>query len=274
MKILMLLWLMLFSSPTWSRTLVGKVSKMKGMVTKHFVHAPVIKHLWSDDVFMQRRQFQKDLVTEGLYEGAPIYEGDEIRTEKSSYVQVKMVDDTKISLTPQSVLVFSHYQKVNNQKRKAVFHHIWGQVRAKIVKKADEGDLKFKTPQASFGIRGTEFISEIGIAPNQREQMDLALLEGELQVDGEGYMKNMKAGQLMRADSQGLVDMIEVPAESIVEMLKSPAHQKQVLVQFARVEETSHQGLKIQPVEPIPATMPAKKKKNWQDLLQEQQQSL
>lgn len=278
MKIFIISMLMLWSTNTLSRTLIGKVSKMKGMVTKHFVQKPVIKALWSDDAFMQRRQMQKDFVVEGLYEGAAIYEGDEIRTEKSSYVQIKMIDETQISLTPKSVLVFSQFKKINNQKRTASFHHVWGQVRAKFIKKADEGDLKFSTPHASFGIRGTEFISDVDIAQNQREQMNLALLEGELQVEGEGYVKDMKAGQLIRTDSQGLVDMIEVPAESVEEMLKNPALEKQVLVQYARIEEAPIKSLKIQVPSNLPLKnddeFPAKKKKNWQQILQEQQLSL
>lgn len=273
MKILAIAMLIIFPTTTYGRTLIGRVSKMKGMVTRHYVHAPVIKHLWSDDVFMQRRQMNKDFVIEGLHEGAPIYEGDEIRTEKSSFVQINLVDDTKISITPQSVLVFSHFQKINNFKRKATFHHVWGQVRAKFVKKADEGDLKFSTPHASFGIRGTEFISDIDISPHQREQMNLALLEGELQVEGEGYTKEMKAGQLMRTDSQGLVDLIEVPTESVEEMLHNPGAQKQTLVQFARVEEAPRKSLKIQTPQEVPLELPSRKK-NWQQLLQEQQHSL
>lgn len=263
-----------FCEPVWARTLIGKVSKMRGMVTKHFVNAPVINRLWSDDVFMQRRQMQKDFIIEGLYEGAPIYEGDEVRTEKSSYLQVNLLDKTKISLTAQSVFVFTKFEKVNDDKRKAVFHHVWGQVRAKFVKKADDGDLRFSTPHASFGIRGTEFISDVGIINHQREQMNLALLEGELQVEGEGYVKNMKAGELVRTDAQGLVDMIELSPHSLEEMLRSPAHERQVLVDFS----PSASPLKNQQVLPKiierPAEMLIKKKKNWQEILHEQQEAL
>lgn len=277
MKIFIFIYLLSFSCTTWGRTVIGKVSKMKGMVTRHYVDKPVIKHLWSDDVFMQRRQMKKDFVVEGLYEGAPIYEGDELRTEKSSYVQVKLLDDTRISITSLSVFVFSEFQQINPQKRKALFHHVWGQVRAKFIKKAEPGDLKFKTPHASFGIRGTEFISDVDISEHQREQMNLALLEGDLQVEGEGYVKDMKAGQLIRTDSQGLVDVIEVPAESVDEMLKNPASQKQVLVQYAKVEESTHKSLKIKPpveIDSEPTHMLPRKKKNWQEILQEQQHSL
>lgn len=277
MKTVFFILITLISAPIYARNLIGKVARMKGMVTRHYVEKPVIKHLWSDDVFMQRRQFKKDFMVEGLHEGAPIYEGDELRTEKSSFVQVRLLDGTQISLTPQSVFVFTQFEQINKDKRKATFHHVWGQVRAKFIKKAEPGELKFSTPHASFGIRGTEFISDVDISEHQREQMNLALLEGELQVEGEGYTKEMKAGQLIRTDSQGLVDMVEVPAESVSEMLRNPAQQKQVLVQYAKVEEAPAKHLKIKPpveIESEPTQMPLRKKKTWQQILQDQQESL
>ncbi len=90
--------------------------------------------------------------------GTRFFQNDMIKTKDKSFAKIKVVDDTVISLGPNSELNFSQFEFVDKTDRKAVYSFIKGQLRGHFKNKAEEGDLTIKTKSAAMGIRGTEIL--------------------------------------------------------------------------------------------------------------------
>lgn len=122
----------------------------------------------------------------GVKEGAQLYPGDTLVTEEKSFVRALMVDQSTITLGPNSTLNFESFKYQSNTDRQAVFHLVQGQLRSAIKHKAKSGDLRFRAKDALMGIRGTEILMnrhEVG----KLEISEFALLSGAAEVkDGQG----------------------------------------------------------------------------------------
>lgn len=96
--------------------------------------------------------------------GANLWEGDILRTAKNSAVGVIFLDGTRISLGPTSEMVVNSFRfdpinknysfDVHMKKGSAVYSS------GRLQKLAPEA-VKFNTPQATVGVRGTRFLVRI-----------------------------------------------------------------------------------------------------------------
>jgi len=93
--------------------------------------------------------------------GDNLYEGDTVATNANSNVQIRMIDDSIIWVRPDSRFKIERYQ--SNQhgaaKNEVALRLISGTMRqvTGAIGKASPADYKLSTPNATIGIRGTEF---------------------------------------------------------------------------------------------------------------------
>ena len=93
--------------------------------------------------------------------GDAIYEGDTIATSANSNVQIRMIDGAVIWVRPESRLKIEKYKsdKHGATKSEAALLLISGSMREVTgsIGKTASADFKLSTPNATIGIRGTEF---------------------------------------------------------------------------------------------------------------------
>ena len=89
---------------------------------------------------------------------APIYQGDIITTGSKSFSVIKMIDDSRISIRPDTVFSFEDYS-FNKGRDSAVMRLFKGGLRAisGLMSKRNPEVFKLKTSVATIGIRGTDF---------------------------------------------------------------------------------------------------------------------
>ena len=97
-----------------------------------------------------------------LTKGADVFLNDTIKTFKGSFMVIKMIDDTKLSIRPNSEVTLDIYsEKVGEES--ATIGLVKGGLRiltGTIGKKNPEAFL-LKTPTSTIGIRGTDFIARL-----------------------------------------------------------------------------------------------------------------
>jgi hypothetical protein len=97
-----------------------------------------------------------------LAKGAPIGEGDVINTSKRSFAVIRMIDNTKLTLKPETTVAIGTFS-LEKGKEEACINLVKGGLRTVtglIGKRRPEG-FQVDTPIASIGIRGTDFITRI-----------------------------------------------------------------------------------------------------------------
>jgi len=90
---------------------------------------------------------------------SPVYRNDTITTGKKSFTVIRFNDQTKMSLRPNSEVIIDKYNDKAGQEE-AEFSLVKGGLRALtgLVGKRKPQNVRFKTRQASIGIRGTDLV--------------------------------------------------------------------------------------------------------------------
>ena len=93
--------------------------------------------------------------------GDNLYEGDSVATAANSNVQIRMVDEAIIWVRPNTEFKITRYRSTEHgeTKNEAVLRLLTGSMRTVtgMIGRANTGDYKLSTPNATIGIRGTEF---------------------------------------------------------------------------------------------------------------------
>ena len=110
--------------------------------------------------------------------GDQLYEGDTVMTAAQSNVQIRMVDDAQVWLRPITEFKISSYRSKQHgaDRDEAKMQLVVGSLRTVTgaISPAKGGDYKLSTPNATIGIRGTEFdavhatpqyAAEVGMEP-------------------------------------------------------------------------------------------------------------
>jgi hypothetical protein len=126
--------------------------------------------------------------------GTKIFKKAKLITGNRSFVKIRMVDDSVLDIAPNSSMVFEDYKFTSKNQRSGTFSLLKGKIRS-LIKKKLEGDHKiiYKTPTASMGIRGTEFLANVIDGPNasKTSNTQILVLSGNVNVNGEGPLKAM-----------------------------------------------------------------------------------
>jgi hypothetical protein len=91
--------------------------------------------------------------------------GDVIRTKSKAKAQLTMVDESVITLAPETRLAIADYQyNPARQERRAVLRAFWGLVHTvvKRIIKTEEPDFIMETHTATIGVRGTNWYTLLG----------------------------------------------------------------------------------------------------------------
>ncbi|MCO5142043.1 MAG: FecR family protein [Oligoflexia bacterium] len=106
----------------------------------------------------------------------PVYIGDSLMTEANSWIDVVLMDESKVRVSSSTIYVFSEEQSLE-QSSNLLTELIRGSLRVWI--KSEEGDnVKFelKTKFASVGVRGTEFLASM------QDEMEVYTISGDVLV--------------------------------------------------------------------------------------------
>lgn len=131
-----------------------------------------------------------------LSENSKVYPGEKIKTEINSFLVIELVDDTHLSIGPESEFMMDQWKYRTKNDREGVYQLMKGQMRALIrSKSADQDQLKVKTKLASMGVRGTEFLVNETIK-DSKTLTQIGLLEGKINLKSEllNFKKNLIPG--------------------------------------------------------------------------------
>lgn len=97
-----------------------------------------------------------------LAKGAPIEEGDVINTSKKSFAVIRMLDNTKLTLKPDTTIAIGKFN-AEKGKEEACINLVKGGLRTVtgLIGKRKPESFQVDTPIASIGIRGTDFIMRV-----------------------------------------------------------------------------------------------------------------
>lgn len=118
-----------------------------------------------------------------VQEGTQFYKDDALVTEKRSIAKLILVDDTVLTVGPNSELKFEDFEFKNKTDRR-IHSFIRGQITGHVKNKAAQGDINIKTPNAVMGIRGTQFLVNHRTVASL-EISEFALLSGSVEVTDE-----------------------------------------------------------------------------------------
>lgn len=91
--------------------------------------------------------------------GSAIKSGDTLITKASTLLKVRFIDNTLVSLGPNSLFRVKTF-KINNGKRTSVYNFLRGKIRAHIKEKRQEGEvIVFSNAEIALGVRGTEILA-------------------------------------------------------------------------------------------------------------------
>lgn len=122
---------------------------------------------WADNTQVGDVLFSRGVVTAGpeggdvrfLGEGEALYKGDIITTGEKSFTIIHMIDDSKITIRPETVFALEEYS-LEEGKESAVLRLFKGGMRAVtgwLAKRNPRSGYRLQTPTAVLGVRGTEF---------------------------------------------------------------------------------------------------------------------
>ncbi len=161
---------------------------------------------------------------QALEGGGKVLKGDIVETGSLSYVSIEIIDDSLISLGPNSRFQFEQFEFKEKKDRKAVYRFVQGQMRAHIPYKAKPGDIEFRSKTTTMGIEGTIFLANSFTNPEGTDVFECAVLEGKVATKSQGVpeTQSVSLGQhlvyMKKGDS---IDhgMKTLPEEVSLEML-------------------------------------------------------
>ncbi len=184
--------LFLTCGSVWAAPLVGSVINMSG-------------HLLSK---------KADGTVKVLSLQSPIEEGDTLVTEKDTYVRIKFIDNSEITLQPNTQFKIENfaYSAEKPEGDNIVFGLLKGGLRAitGLLGKRSRDRFSLKTPAATIGIRGTIFVADYVPPAVQNEApvpassptpgsrapgLYVQVLDGMIRLSNGGGSQNFSAGQ-------------------------------------------------------------------------------
>jgi len=141
-----------------------------------------------------------------------VEEGDTLMTEKSTYALVKFIDNSEITLKPGTTFVIEKfaYQAEQAAGDQASFNLVKGGLRSisGLLGKRSKEKFSLKTPAATIGIRGTNFVAEMVPPPNTANGADgrpgglyAAVSQGGIEIVNPAGKATVDAGQFGFAPS-------------------------------------------------------------------------
>ncbi len=140
--------------------------------------------------------------------GAEIRSGDLIRTGSDGRVQIRFSDGSIVALQPGTVFRIDEYRYEANERR-AFFYLLRGALRTvtgAIGKTNHDAEYRMKTPTATVGVRGTEYVAEQTVcdpqcAPGPRAGLRVAVTQGRIALITDAGTLEVDTGESAEAES-------------------------------------------------------------------------
>lgn len=173
-------------SIAWSQDFV--FDKEKGRAVPSFIGQ---LKLVKGKVFKKTPEGLKEVET-----GERFRKSDGIVTEDKSFAKVQIVDDTVISVGPNTEMRFDNLDYREKDDRSATFTLLKGQISGDVKNKNKQpGEIKFRTTYTTMGIRGTYILMNHQKIRNA-EVTEYALLSGSAEVvDHKNQKFDMQKGE-------------------------------------------------------------------------------
>lgn len=121
-------------------------------------------------------------VEQPLALGSAVKSGDTLITKGSTLLKVRFIDNTLVSLGPNSVFKVKEF-KINNGKRTSIYNFLRGKVRAHVKEKRKEGEkIIFSNTEVALGVRGTEILANSYMVQNAAST-DVMLTRGAVNMN-------------------------------------------------------------------------------------------
>ena len=121
-------------------------------------------------------------VEQPLALGSPVKSGDTLVTKSSTLLKVRFIDNTLVSMGPNSVFKVREF-KINEGKRTSIYNFLRGKVRAHVKEKRKEGEkIIFSNTEVALGVRGTEILANSYMVQNAAST-DVMLTRGAVNMN-------------------------------------------------------------------------------------------
>jgi len=148
-----------------------------------------------------------------------IVSGDTIITFKNGQVMLIMLDDSKITIRPDTEFFIEKFLfKKNSKNNKSNYELAKGGFRSVtgIMGQKDKNSFKLKTNIATMGIRGTDFdLSYCELNCSDNQGLFVKVVSGSVSLSNDGGTKNIDAGDI------GHVSDVGVPVKLVDELPKN-----------------------------------------------------
>ena len=95
--------------------------------------------------------------------GFRLHEGDRISTRRGQTVGITFIDNTRISVAPRTRMIVSRYLFDRaDGSGESVMEVQRGAIGVDTGRLSATGNMRFKTPSSTLGVRGTTFVIEVG----------------------------------------------------------------------------------------------------------------
>lgn len=221
---------------------------------------------------------------EDIKVGDRFYKGDILVTAKKSFAKILIVDDSIVSLGPESEMEIKDFKFKDKTDRQFIFSLVKGKLSGEVRNKAKSGEIQFKTKYATMGVRGTVVLLNHRKLSNI-EVSEFALLSGAAAITGEGLSaEELAPGQrivLIRNNSKNIQahQKLSMPEplwnELKAEKMNGEKEFKPFLP-FFEISEVAPDSSLSPVLETTPSSVPEKsksseapeeKKKNWRESL-------
>ncbi len=159
-----------------------------------------------------------------------VEQGDTLVSEKNTYAQIRFVDNSEITLKPNSTFVVETFafDAGKPEGDSASFNLVKGGLRAVtgLLGKRNREKFQLKTPTATIGIRGTTFIAEF-VAPGPVPRPGLApglyvqVLDGMIMVNNNAGAQQFNAGQFGFTQNRSSVPVL-IPKAPVLQFAPPP----------------------------------------------------
>jgi len=135
-----------------------------------------------------------------LSQKSTVESGDLLVSEKNTYARVKFTDNSEITLKPNTQIRIDEYlfDQAKPEADSAVFNLIKGGLRALtglVGKRGNQDSYKLKAPSATIGIRGTDYIAQLGGTGGLAPGLYVQVLDGMIHMSNQAGTQNFGAGQ-------------------------------------------------------------------------------
>lgn len=178
-----------------------------------------------------------------LSQKSVVESGDLLVSEKDTYARVKFTDNSEITLRPNTQIKIDAYlfDQAKPEADSAVFNLIKGGLRALtglVGKRGDPDSYKLKAPSATIGIRGTDFIAQLGGAGGLAPGLYVHVIDGMIQMSNQAGTQSFAAGQFGYTPSFTQLPVI-LPANPGIQFTPPPSFGAQTAPQPGQAASSS-----------------------------------